>query len=98
MGKLLTDKDVGEIIQKVIDDPDAHFGDAGVYKKFFVRLTEVVCEFFGGESAVDACPPLGELPWCINVYVNESVPPDGGIFKDYDLDITWIDGEEVYLG
>jgi len=40
--------------------------------------------------------PDGDLgwSWTVGFHVNECVPADGGVYKDYDTDVTWEDGKE----
>ena len=77
--KILTDKDLGEIIRRAIHDKDI-IDDAVSYRRFLEDLAELVCSHFGGE------PGKVENNWTIAVHVNECVPADGGVFKDYDVE------------
>lgn len=95
MAKILTDSELVDIIKRTISDPDAFFGDSTVYEAFLGKLTELICDFFGGDPgnvSYDACDQLG---WVVGVYLNECVPPDGGVFTDYDPDVVWEDGVET---
>lgn len=104
MAKILTDKEMAQIIHRAVHDKST-IDDAGTYSNFLADLAGLICMYFGGDPgnvgvpdfssgrAADALP--NELGWTCGFHVNDSVPDDGGIFADYDTDVKWIDGQEV---
>jgi len=94
MAKILTDKELGEIIWKATHD-ESLIDCADSYTHFLEDLAELVCNHFGGDPEKVAEPEDGN--WTIAVHVDECVPADGGIFKDYSTDVQWIDGKEIKL-
>lgn len=94
MAKILTDKELAEIIHKAVhDDNVIDCNDA--YEHFMEDLAQLVCTHFGGEVGTVSMPEYDELGWAVGIHVNDSVPADGGVYKDYDTDVTWKDGEEA---
>ena len=47
MAKILTDKEIGDIIHKAINDP-GELDDADQYQHFLEGLGDLICEHFGG--------------------------------------------------
>ena len=92
MAKILTDAEMGEIIFRATHD-DSIIDDADSYEYFLEALGDLICLHFGAERG-KVFPPDNDLPWSCGFHITESVPPDGGIFKDYDTDVTWEDGKE----
>ena len=93
MPKILTDKEMGQIIYdathnlEIIDDADA-------YTHFLEELAGLICNHFGGNRGTVGQPDYN-LGWTVGFEINDCVPSDGGVFKDYDTDVTWKDGEEA---
>lgn len=92
MAKILTDAELGEIIWKATHD-DSTIECSDSYEHFLEDLTELICNHFGGVRG-SVCCPNDELPWTVGVEINECVPDDGGVFKDYDTDVSWKNGQE----
>ena len=95
MAKILTDRELGEIISKATRD-NGIIECADSYRHFLEDLAELVCDHFGGKPG-NVAEPEYEDNWTIAVHVDECVPADGGIFKDYSTDVQWIDGKEIKL-
>ena len=97
MAKILTDKEMGQIILRAIHDPGV-IDCSDAYSHFLEDLGGLICTHFGGEMGTvgrQSRDDDGNLGWTLGFHVNECVPSDGGIFKDYDTDVTWEDGEET---
>jgi len=77
---------------------DAVHGDlidcADAYEHFLEDLAGLICSHFGGESGTVSPPESPDMPWAVAFSVNECVPPNGGVFKDYDTDVVWLNGVE----
>ena len=82
MSKQITPQELAEIVTKLLttDEIDDHDTFAG----FFTRTAELVCEFCGGEISRDADMWIGK--WLVGINANDSLPPGGGVWKDYDLE------------
>ena len=93
MAKILTDEEMGEIIYNATHAPGL-IDDADAYEHFLEGLADLICDNFGGDCGRTHRPDH-DLGWTVGFYVNDSVPTDGGIFKNYDTDVTWKDGEEI---
>jgi len=93
MAKILTDKELGEIIFKATHDTSI-IECADAYKYFIEDLADLICNHFGGVRG-DVQEPETEISWTVPICINELVPDDGGVFKEYDTDVSWKDGKEI---
>ena len=94
MAKILTDEELGQIIYDATRDNSGIVDCADAYEHFLEDLGNLICNHFGGNRGAVGIPdPV--LGWTVGFEINENVPADGGVFKDYDTDITWKDGEET---
>ena len=94
MAKILTDEEMGQIIYDATRDNSGIVECADAYEHFLEDLGELICSHFGGECERVSRPDF-DLGWTVGFDVNENVPADGGVFKDYDQGVTWKDGEET---
>jgi len=92
MAKILTDKEMSEIISRAVNDLST-IDCSGAYEHFLEDLADLICTHFGG-TAGTVSPPDDALPWTVAFKVNECVPDDGGVFADYDTDVAWKNGKE----
>lgn len=89
MAKILTDKEIADIVRRAIHEPE--IDDVHQYLEFLTDISEVITNHFGGDfSSVGYDPEEG---YTIAIRHNEEVPDDGGIYKDYDKDVDWSDEE-----
>jgi hypothetical protein len=95
MAKILTDKEMGQIIYDATHDAGV-IDCSDAYEHFLEDLGELLCAHFGGIRG-NVGAPDGELGWTCGFHVNECVPSDGGVFAGYDPDVTWKNGEEVQV-
>lgn len=93
-GKVLTDKELGQLICNAINNNEL-FSDAAQYAHFLEDVGDVLADHFGGERGGVSYDEGDGLGYTIAFDVNDSVPSDGGIYKDYDTDVVWSNGEEV---
>jgi len=93
MPKILTDEELGMIIFNATHNSEI-LDDADSYEHFLEDLSELICRYFGGDCGRVGRPDH-DLGWTVGFYVDENVPSDGGVFKDYDTGVTWRDGEET---
>ena len=94
MAKILTDEELGQIIYDATRDNSGIVDCADAYEHFLEDLSELICSHFGGEYGRVYRPDF-DPGWAVSFYVNENVPAGGGVFKNYDTDVTWKDGEEI---
>jgi len=92
MSKIITDKEMGDIIHKATHDREI-IDDQDSYLHFLFSLAELITDHFGGTHGKASYADDG-LGYAVAFNVNECVPTDGGIFKDYDTDVTWKDNKE----
>jgi hypothetical protein len=91
MAKILKDTEMIEIIRKAPDEIDCQ--DA--YIHFLEDLGTLIADHFGGIRSTVDYTEADDLSYTCAFHVNECVPTNGGVFKNYDKDVTWKDGEEV---
>jgi hypothetical protein len=98
MAKIITDKEMAEIIHRAVND-DAVIDCSDAYAHFLEDLGALIVTHFGGNQGNVGGPdyPGDELGWTCGFHVNECVPADGGIYKDYDTGVTWKDGKETQI-
>jgi hypothetical protein len=90
MAKILTDKELFEIISSAYGEID----DKDQYEIFLKDLGDVICMHFGGDRGCVSYMDDG-LGYTCAFHINETVPSDGGVFKKYDPDVVWKDGVET---
>jgi len=93
MSKILTDKEMLGILQQVIVGSDV-IDCADDYSRFLGDLGDFITQHFGGIRGA-VCAPDKDLGWTVAFRVDEDVPADGGVYKEYDKDVTWKDGIET---
>jgi len=92
MAKILTDKEMGQIVFDATHRSDV-IECADAYEHFLEDLGELIVSHFGGTRG-HVGYLADDVGWACGFLINECVPADGGVFKDYDTDITWADGVE----
>ena len=98
MPKILTDAEMGQIVYDATHDAGV-IDCANSYAHFLEDLGELICSHFGGTRGNVGRPDYKDDPlgWTCSFRVNDSVPSDGGVFSNYDMDVNWQDGEEVQV-
>lgn len=82
MSKQITPNDLAEIVTRLLTDPN-EIDDHDVFGTFFLSIAEVVCSFCGGEPDT---PDANVGEWLVGITANDSLPPNGGIWANYDKD------------
>lgn len=90
MSKVLTAKEVMQAVNTLENDIDC----LDAYEHFIEDLAKLLAEHAGGEFSQVTDEEFGEGMF-ITFNVNELVPADGGVYKDFDTDVTWKDGVET---
>jgi hypothetical protein len=94
MSKVLKAEELGGMIARVTARHQEIEGSSDSFKQFLQDLQDAVCNFLGSTPGGVDFVSDDDLGWTVSFRIDEMVPPDGGIFKDYDTDVTWKDGEE----
>ncbi len=86
MRKLITDQELLQILHMVINE--RVIDDRLVYAYFLMSLASLIADYCGGE-AISVSPPAEDgLPWKVTYQWNENLPEDGGVFANFDTDIS----------
>jgi hypothetical protein len=91
MSKVLTDKELLDIVRRAVEEDEIDCLDSYLY--FMEDLGNVIAKHFGGERGTVDFEEADDTVY-IAFQVNENVPENGGIYKKYDTDVNWVDGEE----
>ena len=91
MSKILTDKEMLDIIRRTVIGNE--IDDSDQYLQFMEDLGDVIVKHFGGKRGT-ADFQEGDDDFYLAFNISEEVPEDGGIYKEYDTDVTWKNGEE----
>ena len=88
MAKIISDKELGQIINQIINKDE--IDDACNYRKFLADLAELVTDYMGGEVGHVFAPndTDEEKEYMVSIRHDECVPEDGGIWKDFDKDVS----------
>ena len=96
MAKIITKNELQEIVNKLfVDESGEYLSESTQVEEFLRNITEAVCSVCGGEVGnVDTVDDGDGLGMTIAIRPNDCLPSDGGIWKEYDTDVTWTDGVE----
>jgi hypothetical protein len=94
MAKVLTVKEMAEIVNKLLLDP-CEIDDVDQFREFVGDVGDLITKHCGGERGGVDIDMNDDMGWVCCFRVNGDVPEDGGIFSDYDKDVTWCDGVET---
>lgn len=92
MAKIVTDRELAEIVVKIVEQPSL-LCDEIYYQAFLEDLLALLCEHAGGRPG-RVSPPDDDLPTTAAVHRDCEVPPDGGAWACYDTDVSWAEGDE----
>lgn len=102
MSKIITAKEVAEIVNKAITEPRDVPWQRGIHnvcdahEAFLTGLGDLIATSFGGEYLTLSGSMGGDgLGHCLHFQWNKAVPVDGGIYADYDIDVSldeWMAG------
>lgn len=93
MAKVLADDELGMIVMNAVRD-NSIIDCADAYEHFLEDLADLICNHFGGTRGSTTQPDCNIPVWTVAIHVDENVPEDGGIYKDFDTDVTWKNGIE----
>ncbi len=96
MSKQITNGELAEIVAGLLVERlgESHLDTKEKYRAFMTDLAQVICDHCGGEVSGPADDDV-ESTWMVGIRGNDSLPPDGGVWKDYDPDGALVneDGE-----
>ena len=84
MSKQLTPADLAKLVTALLTNP-ASVGELETdekFKRFVTDIAETVCDHVGGEVRHEA-DYLDDICY-IGIHGNDSLPEDGGVWKDFD--------------
>lgn len=85
MAKMLADTELAQIVVRATNED--LLDEADQYRRFLEGLGDLIADFVGAERS---CVSFDEdAGWLVGFNLNECVPEDGGVFNDYDTDVTW---------
>lgn len=86
MSKVITDTEAVGILQGIVENGDM---EAETYRCFLKDVGQLIADYCGGEvSFVDESMDPDKPGYLIGFHHNDSVPEDGGVFKDLDTDVS----------
>jgi hypothetical protein len=84
MAKILTDKELLDIVRRVVEDSELDGTDE--YNVFIRDVAEVITDWFGGSVGCVSYEPDDGLGIAIAIHRDSRVPSDGGIYAKYDTE------------
>jgi len=82
MAKILTDKELLEIVRLTIEEHE--LDEMAVYEGFLRGLASLITDFYGGEVGSVGYDPCDELGHTVAFHGNDSVPEGGGVYARFD--------------
>ena len=80
MSKQITPEELAAIVTKLLTTDEIETEKQ--FSKVMTDIARLICKHFGGRVLVPADMWAGK--WLVGISKNDSLPPDGGIWKDYD--------------
>ena len=93
MPKILTDKDMADIIWRAVHDGDI-IECSESYIHFIEGLGDLISRHFGGRREGIGVDIKSDRFTAV-FRIDECVPSDGGVFNEYDIGVTWKNGVET---
>lgn len=85
MSKQITPCELNSIVQTLLICPEVHLGDCPErYSRFMTALAQLVCDHAGG--AVQGEAECFDDVWYVGIVDDGTLPEDGGVWADYDLE------------
>lgn len=91
MSKQITNRELSEIVTRLLTEPktiEAQLDSPERYGAFMRSVAGAICYACGGEVS-DVPPDNAYGRWLIGIRPNDSLPDDGGIWKNYDPEADW---------
>ena len=95
MSKQITNGEIAEIVTGLLVGrlEAAQIDTKEKYRAFMTDLAQVICDHCGGEVCGPADDDIESI-WMVGIRGNDSLPADGGVWKDYDPGGSLVDGAE----
>ena len=82
MSKQITAAELAEIVTKILSGDSGELDSIQAHEGFMTDIAKVVCDYCGGEVLNPAGPM--EDTWYVGIHGNDSLPADGGVWREYD--------------
>lgn len=92
MSKTITAADLGLLINGLLNgSQEGGIEDGELFEEFMTEQAKLVCRFMGGEVLNKASIDLADNQsrWQIKIGPTECLPPDGGVWRQYDCENTF---------
>lgn len=86
MSKQISPTELAKLVTTLLTDP-ASLGELDTDGKFSAFMTDIasaVCDHCGGE--VRHAAQYTDDTWYVGIHGNDSLPADGGVWKDFDTE------------
>lgn len=96
MAKIITDHELYEAVGRLMGlkgHCDA-IQDNLRYEEFLVELAQVVCNYSGGVHGGIGILDGDDGEYTVAIHPDERLPSDGGVWRHYDTDVSFENGEE----
>ena len=93
MAKILTARELSKIVSDAIQDPAGFVDEEACLSFIRMIATSVVTAFGGDVGTIDLSED--NSTWYVPIHLTDDVPADGGVYKDYDTDVTWKNSKET---
>lgn len=84
MSKMLNPAEIADLVKSSLVGKVAADMERDVYGRFLAAITEVLCDFHGGEARSVTFQKDDAEPWLVAVRGNSSLPEGGGIWARFD--------------
>lgn len=87
MSKQITQHELADVVTRLLTNPEAsgELDTDDKFRSFMEDIAAVVCTHCGGEVLNGADNDLHpEGAYMVGIHANDSLPPNGGIWADYD--------------
>lgn len=85
----LSAKDLAELLGLMLDVRSPYLDDPQTFGRFVTDVAEVICKWCGGFVWDPAKLAVSGKAWIVRIGRDASLPDDGGIWQNYDPDISF---------
>lgn len=91
--KLLTDKQLTQIVMQIVFDKQGIIDDYDTYRRFVEDLGQLVTAYCGGEVASTERTRTRAI--AVRIARTDAVPDDGGVYSNFDTGVSWVRNDET---
>lgn len=84
MSKQISNDELSAVVSGLLRRPNVIQRSA--FSEFMTNIAQAVCRYTGGAIAYPATQMDENDEWLIGIHADESLPADGGVWKDFDLE------------